>query len=507
MRQRLEAPPQLQQQVTTTTTTTTTTTGECARTPINFTRKEETTTIASETKQPEEENAQSQAPSQSTHIQSLQPHKQQLHQDDPTENEYDDDDCDSSHNSSHSSSHNNSNSNSNSKATSDDHDKYEYAGLNDVSTDVNNYLLSSSQHQKRKSRPRRPREDDLSPPTPPPPPISTPLPTIKPLDEPVVYSKITDQSLRRVALRLYKRLNFDPWDPMKMYNDKEVYEFFMEYPQTTKIRFDNLEHFSGYIFPLSVLCTLGASVKTITKCYEFYPEAIDECDVWIGTPLHYACSYKAKSNVVRYLISTKPSMLHQLNQFGRTPLHMACLFKSSTKTISLLLENYSEAVNIVDKDGYTPLHLACENSCNADIIKLLVESNPAILKTKTQKGATTPLHLSCTHHATKPVIEVLLNAPEGGGVDVLEMVDSNGLTPLHVAVKHHACFEVIELLIRTNPNVVNIPTTQGYSVLSLAKRTYNTHNYGGVGVSNVSNVGSNKSAADNEKVIQLLMAV
>jgi hypothetical protein len=159
-------------------------------------------------------------------------------------------------------------------------------------------------------------------------------------------------------------LNHDPWNEHKKDVDEDVCDFILEYPATCMVRYD-FENFCGRLFPLSVLCALVASLKAIELAYEAYTDAMDGCDLWIGTPLHFACSYKAEPAIVQYLIKKQPAMLERTNQFGRTSLHVACVFKASTMALSYLLGRYPEAAKRCDKDGCTPLHLACENACTS----------------------------------------------------------------------------------------------------------------------------------------------
>jgi ankyrin repeat protein len=285
--------------------------------------------------------------------------------------------------------------------------------------------------------------------------------------ESVLFQDISDTKLRRSALKLFKRLNpHDPWDINHRYNDDEVFEFIEEHPEVVAVKYD-FEHFSGQIFPLSVLCTLGASLETIQLVYRFFPKAIEESDVWIGTPLHYAVQHKAKSSVVGFLISQHPFMLQARNQFGRLPLHMACLFRAHSKTIALLLEEYPEASDEVEKDGYTPLHLACENGSNAETIKLLIGGKPQRCVSRILSSGSTPLHLACGKNASKAVISELLSV----GIDALGCLDAQGFAPLHLAIKHQASWDVIQCIVDTKPESVDMKTCQGYTVLSLAKKS------------------------------------
>jgi len=325
------------------------------------------------------------------------------------------------------------------------------AQSHDDSASVDNDTENSSVHEP--SHKNQPEKDS----------IESTLPLV--LAEPILFQDITDKDLRRIAFKLFKRLNYDPWDYCNKYNDADVLQFLSEHPQTAMVMYD-FEFFSGHIFPLSVLCALGASCKTIEQAYQAYEPAIDECDVWIGSPLHYACSYKAKPAVVKLLISMQPSMLEKTNQFGRMPLHMACLFKASSKTISVLLHKYPSAVDVAEKDGYTPLHLACENGANADVVKMLIDCNPDVCLRETSKECSTPLHLACAFHANSAVVKILLDACS----EALDRLDASGLSPLHVAIKHQASVEVIEELVQSNPEIIHVPADDGHSAFSLAQQ-------------------------------------
>jgi hypothetical protein len=112
---------------------------------------------------------------------------------------------------------------------------------------------------------------------------------------------IQDPQFLRIANKLHKKLNHDPWDEFKKYYDEDVCKFIQKHPETCKVKY-SFDHFSGEIFPLSIMCTMGVSQTAVQLAYEAYPEAKNKCDLWIGTPLHYyACSYKAEMTVVTFL--------------------------------------------------------------------------------------------------------------------------------------------------------------------------------------------------------------
>lgn len=116
-------------------------------------------------------------------------------------------------------------------------------------------------------------------------------------------------------------INQDPWNKESSVDDDRLGQIVDHHPQYCRKKY-KFEGFNGSIYPLSALCALGASVTTIKKCYNAYADAITEADAWVGTSLHYACSYQAPLEVVEYLAKKNPFALKAVNQFKRLPLHM-----------------------------------------------------------------------------------------------------------------------------------------------------------------------------------------
>jgi hypothetical protein len=287
-------------------------------------------------------------------------------------------------------------------------------------------------------------------------------------DAPLSFPDESNPELLRLCNRLRKKLNLDPWDEFKGFDDVEFTDFVQIYPQTCRVRY-TFDNFTGKLLPLPIVCTMGANVETVRATFEAYPQALSECDDWIGTPLHYACSYQAKKSVVKFLIQRNSSMLEQINQFGRTPLHMACLFKAPVQTIQPLLEVFPHAVEILDKDGYSPLHLACENGSSLEVIQALLEVSPqenGLIGTSEKD--LTPLHIACASNAPKAVIQALLNHCP----DATDQLDHDGQLPLHHAVHASVPQAVIELLVQTFPQSVEIPNARGQTAYRIAKRKH-----------------------------------
>ena len=283
------------------------------------------------------------------------------------------------------------------------------------------------------------------------------------LPDAVDVEDITDEYLKKVCGKLYRKLNHDPWDEFNKYRDEDVSDFVRLHPETCKVRYD-FEHFSSKLFPLSMLCSLNATRSTMELVHEAFEDAVKEEDLCIGTPLHYAATYKAKPSVVEFLVEAEESMLMSPNQFGRTPLHMACLFKAPSKTVALLVSECPSATQVVDKDGCSPLHLACEHGANNAVIRRLVAANPSMCLSGSTNGST-PLHLSCLHGTSRATTRTLIQAhPEAAGYQ-----DLNGMTPLHVAAQANAPVAIIEMLVKASPGSVEKESARGQTALRIAK--------------------------------------
>lgn len=289
-----------------------------------------------------------------------------------------------------------------------------------------------------------------------------------PSDGPLSFPDDSNPAFLRLCNKLRKKLNLDPWDEFKRFDDEEFTDFVQTYPQTCRVRY-SFDNFTGKLLPFSIVCTMGANVETVRATWEAFPPALLECDDWIGTPLHYACSYQAKKSVVKFLIQQDCTMLERINQFGRTPLHMACLFKAPVQTIYPLIEVFPHAVEVLDKDGYSPLHLACENGSSLEVIQALLEISPKDNGlVGTSEKDLTPLHIACASNAPKAVIQALINHCP----DAADQLDQDGQLPLHHAVHASVSQAVIELLVHTFPRSVEVPNGRGQTAYRIAKRKH-----------------------------------
>ena len=117
------------------------------------------------------------------------------------------------------------------------------------------------------------------------------------------------------------QLNLDPWNRESQLNEQQITYMIEQNPSICSQKYI-FEGFHGCIYPLSALCALGASVKLVKVCYLAFPQAITKADAWVGTSLHYACSYHAPLPIVEFLSKKHPLALKAVNQFNRLPLHM-----------------------------------------------------------------------------------------------------------------------------------------------------------------------------------------
>ncbi|OEU06178.1 ankyrin [Fragilariopsis cylindrus CCMP1102] len=222
------------------------------------------------------------------------------------------------------------------------------------------------------------------------------------------YGDVKDETLKKQCKRVYKLLNFDPWNEAMRFDDDDTCDYLIENPEPCKIKFE-FEGFSGCIYPISMCYALQASRDTVEAAYDAYPPAIKETDLWVGTPYHYA-----------------------------------------------------------DKEGYTPLHLACENGAEASVVKLLVEAYPGVVYV-TAAYEMTPIHFASSQNANVGVIKALLEGVDNDP-SICKLTDMLGHTPLHMAIMGLATDDVIEFLVKACPETVWTKTKKGELPLEIAQR-------------------------------------
>ena len=278
------------------------------------------------------------------------------------------------------------------------------------------------------------------------------------------FEFIQDPELKRLASKLHKRLNLDPWDGTSNLKDEYVQDFVQENPRTCQVQYF-YNHFNERLFPLNMLCALNPSVQTVEATYNAFPPAADQCDPWIGSPLHYACAYRADMDVVQFLLMKKPNTTTKLNDLLRTPLHLACVFKASMPVIQLLIKANPSVLAMKDRNGCTPLHLAVENGAATGVVSALIRKDKSSCMSRSNSNMT-PLHLACARSATRAVIKTLMDADP----EAIQAVDDLGRTPLHVAAQYGAALPIVQMLVKACPDLTGEETNRGETALDLAKK-------------------------------------
>jgi len=288
----------------------------------------------------------------------------------------------------------------------------------------------------------------------------------EPTETALKYGDVDNAALQKKCKKIYKLLNFDPWNFAHRYDDDDLCDWVIDNPEPCKIKFE-FDGFSGCIYPLSMCFALKASEDTVEAVYDAFPAAVKETDWWIGTPYHYAAAYKAPAETVRFLLRKNPKGIEVVNYYGRTPLHLGALFKAPYESMAALCNKYPLAARIKDKDGYIPLHLACENGAEAEVVRLLVNAYPFSVYAAAQYNMT-PLHFAVGQNAQAGVVRAILEA--AGENSVCTAVDLLGNTPLHCALMGLANFDVVELLVASCPGTVWTKTNKGELPLEIAQR-------------------------------------
>jgi hypothetical protein len=288
----------------------------------------------------------------------------------------------------------------------------------------------------------------------------------EPTETALKYGDVDQAALQKKCKKIYKLLNFDPWNNAHRFDDDDLCDYVLDNPEPCKIKFE-FDGFSGCIYPLSMCFALKASQDTVEAVYDAFPAAVKETDWWIGTPYHYAAAYKAPAETVKFLLQKNPKGVEVVNYYGRTPLHLGALFKAPAQSMELICNKYPLATRIKDKDGSIPLHMACEHGAESEVVRLLVNTYPLSVYASAQYNMT-PLHFAVSHEAKLSVVRAILEA--AGEVSVCKAVDLLGHTPLHCALMGLASFDVVELLVAFCPETVWMKTNKGELPLEIAQR-------------------------------------
>jgi ankyrin repeat protein len=286
-------------------------------------------------------------------------------------------------------------------------------------------------------------------------------------------------------------INHDPWMNHKnqTYDDELTYDFIRKNTKVCRKKY-SLDFAKDTLYPFSVLCALGASAKTLGECYKAYPHAAAWNDGFIGTPMHYACNYRAPTEVLKFLIAEvrvdddssssssgnskdtddadKNSMIWSTNHMFRLPIHLACMAQVPIDTLKILIDEYKQGLSRVDKDGNTPLHYACDHAdADLDVVDMLAIKNKKAVLVKNKTNGQTPMHLAVHRGCRLEIIEALfLTEPDR----ILSLADKQGNIPLHVAVSAGADMKIIQFLVWNHADGVTAINDKNERPIDIAQR-------------------------------------
>ena len=157
----------------------------------------------------------------------------------------------------------------------------------------------------------------------------------------------------------FELLDLNPWREEKL-EEEEFLKLLKAEPELAnrKYKFDAFD--DDWLFPLHMICALGASPDCVKACYKANHEAMELSTDTMGFPVHFATAFDAAVDVVHYLAKKDPSALEHVNDKGKTPLHLAAESEfGSPDVVIFLTERCPKAAEMKDGEGNTPLNLAC----------------------------------------------------------------------------------------------------------------------------------------------------
>jgi ankyrin repeat protein len=290
--------------------------------------------------------------------------------------------------------------------------------------------------------------------------------------------------------QLLMYINHDPWTNHKtpIYDDDLTYDLILKNPRVCRKKY-SFDFAKDKLYPFSVLCALGASERTLSECYKAYPHAAAWNDGFIGTPMHYACSYRAPMEVIKFLIEEvrvddesssssgssqgsddgdKNSMIWSTNHMFRLPIHLACMAQAPIEILKLLIDEYKQGLARVDKDGMTPLHYACDHAdANLEVVDMLAIKYKKAVITKNKTHGQTPLHLAVSRGCRLEIVEALfLSEPDR----ILAVADKKGNLPLHTAILSSADMKIIQFLVWNYADGLTVYNAKNERPIDIAKR-------------------------------------
>lgn len=132
-------------------------------------------------------------------------------------------------------------------------------------------------------------------------------------------------------------------------------------------------------------------------------------------PLHSALSTKTNQaelslDKVRYLLERCPEAASRPDHCGQLPLHAACRFRQRVDVVDLLIQSHPKALSMYDADGYLPFHHACllaDDDDKFSFLRRLIAKLEGPTLPPTRDGVP-PLLLACEQNVALNVVHFLV---------------------------------------------------------------------------------------------------
>ena len=281
-------------------------------------------------------------------------------------------------------------------------------------------------------------------------------------------TKLKKADMAHARKEFFAQINWNPKKKKekKNYDDTKTRSVLEKHPWLAKEKLEVdfiVKGKKSLVYPLSLICALGGTKKTVVLCYAAHKEAIRDIDDGLGCPLHYACAFHAEEGMVRFLYKQYPKSVLSIGLHNRTPLHTAAWSETTPVILHFLAKKCPEALFMEDDQGNRPLHISCREGADLAVIRELAPSAHAdVCLTQTKSGATA-LHLALFHELPLTVIQFLVER----NADMIKLVDGKGKLPLHVSLAvEKTPKEIIAFLVEKYPasKQVEIKNKKPYAI-------------------------------------------
>jgi len=169
------------------------------------------------------------------------------------------------------------------------------------------------------------------------------------------------QEDHRPKIKFFALLNRKPYKKDDRKLDQEALcELIHEYPDFCQELYRFEAFHRTLIHPLHMLVALSADLATIRLCFKHCEAALFHDASPLGAPIHYAVTFNASFDVIRWVVKKDTDALQLGNSADQhTPLHLAVLYEADAETCFFLTDRCAKAAQALDVAGHTPLHLAC----------------------------------------------------------------------------------------------------------------------------------------------------